>query len=180
MFLVSSFIGFSVYYTAKKVEKANIDFKKNRDIVFFIRTMKNFSEDFYYYLGLYLFHKYPYKVQEEQKAVEELCTKEMQQRELHKKLKRHDKDMLKFMIISISSFVLLRIFGAAVYCTLDEKNTIRQPLYILVPIYRVFSLPFLIYFVFVARLQRLRIKMFIETVKNESLFDQKKNIKKVP
>ena len=177
MFLVSSFIGFCVYYTAKKVEKANIDFKKNRDIVFFIRTMKNFSEDFYY-LDLYLFHKYPHKVQEEQEAMEELCVKETEQRKLLKKLKRHDKDMLKFVIISISSFVLMRIFGTVVYCTLDEGNTIRHPMYILVPIYKLFSLSFLIYPVFVAGLQRLRLKMYVETLKNENLFYQKKNILK--
>ena len=178
MFLVSSFIGFCVYYTAKKVEKANIDFKKNRDIVFFIRTMKNFSEDFFYYLGLYLFHKYPHKVQEEQEAMEELCVKETEQRKLIKKLKHHDKDMLQFVIISISSFVLMRIFGTVVYCALDEGNTIRQPMYILVPIYKLFLLSFLIYSVFVAGLQRLRLKMYVETLKNENLFYQKKNILK--
>ena len=61
--------------------------------------------------------------------MEELCTKEMQQRELHKNLKRHEKDNLKFMIISVTSFVLLRIFGAFVYCTLDEKNT-NSPTYV--------------------------------------------------
>ena len=109
--------------------------------------------------------------------MEELRVKETEQRKLHKKLKRHDKDMLKFMIISISSFVLMRIFGAVVYCTLDEGNTIRQPVCILAPIYTLLSLPFLIYFVYVAGLQRLRLKMFVETLKN-NLFYQKKNILK--
>ena len=66
-------------------------------------------------------------------------------REFHKQLKCHDKDTLKFMIVPISSFVLLQIFGAVVYCTLDEGNTVRQP--VLDPLYRFLSLPFLIYFV---------------------------------
>ena len=176
MFLVSGFVGFCVYYNIVKIDQANVNFKTNRDIVLFIRIMKNFSEEFYYFLGLYLFHKHPYKVQEEQEAMEELCKTETEQRELHKKLKRHDKDMLKFMIISISSFVLLRIFGAVVYCTLDEGNTIRQPMYVLVPMYRLFSLPFLIYFVYVARLQRFRIKMFVKTLQDKNLFNRKRDI----
>ena len=68
-------------------------------------------------------------------------------REFHKQLKCHDKDTLKFMIVPISLFVLLQIFGAAVYCTLDEGNTVRQPVYVLDPMNRFLSLPFLIYFV---------------------------------
>ena len=176
MFLVSGFVGFCVYYNIVKIDQANVDFKTNRDIVLIIRVLKNFSEEFYYFLGLYLFHRHPYKVKEEQEAMEELCPKETEQRELHEKLKRHDKDMLKFMIISISSFVLLRIFGAVVYCILDEGNTIRQPMYVLVPMYRLFSLPFLIYFVYVAGLQRLRIKMFVKTLQNKNLFNHKRDI----
>ena len=69
MFFVSGFTGFCAYYTAVKVDKINIDFKTSHDIVFFIRTIKNCSEDFFYYLGFYLFHKGPHYVQEEQVAM---------------------------------------------------------------------------------------------------------------
>ena len=69
MFFVSGFTGFCAYYTAVKVDKVNIDFKTNHDIVFFIRTIKNCSEDFFYYLGFYLFHKGPHYLQEEQVAM---------------------------------------------------------------------------------------------------------------
>ena len=44
---VSNFIGFCVCYTSKKAEQANLDFKKNRHIVFLIRTMKIFWKTWY-------------------------------------------------------------------------------------------------------------------------------------
>lgn len=69
--LVSGFAGFCVYSNTVKIDQANVNFKANRNIVLFIRLMKNFSEEYYYFLGLYLFDKYPYKVKEEEGAMGE-------------------------------------------------------------------------------------------------------------
>ena len=69
--LVSGFAGFCVYSNTVKIDQASVNFKANRNIVLFIRLMKNFSEEYYYFLGLYLFDKYPYKVKEEKGAMDE-------------------------------------------------------------------------------------------------------------
>ena len=69
--LVSGFAGFCFYSNTVKIDQANVNFKANRNIVLFIRLMKNFSEEYYYFLGLYLFDKYPYKVKEEEGAMGE-------------------------------------------------------------------------------------------------------------
>ena len=173
--LISSFIGFIFYYTVIEIDQ-HVDFRKSRDIATFVRTVKNIWENFDYYIGLYLFSKYPDKVEEELKEMKQLCDNDTEKRKLRKNLRRNEKNMQKFLIFFFSLFVFLRIVGTVVYCILDDGHSIRKVIYIFVSIHRLLSLSFLIYFVFIARLLKLKIRFFTETLQSKSFDIQKGKI----
>ena len=173
--IISSFIGYSFYYTVIEIDQ-HVDFRKSSDIALFVRTVKNIWENFDYYIGLYLFSKYPYRVEEELETMTRLCDNDTEKRKLRENLKRHEKNMKKFLIFSFILFVFLRIVGMIVYCIIDDGTSIRKLIYIFVSIYRLLSLPFLIYFVFIARLLKLKIKFFTEALQSRSLAIQKEYI----
>lgn len=174
--IISSFIGFSFYYTIIQVDQ-HVDFRKSSDIAVFVRTVKNIWENFDYYIGLHLFYKYSTsKVEEELEAMNRLCENDIEKRKLWKNLRRHEKNMRKFLIFSFILFVLLRIVGTVVYCIMEDGHSIRKLIYVFVSIYRLLSLPFLAYFVFIARLLKLKIKFFTEILQSRSSTIQKREI----
>ena len=84
--------------------------------------------------------------------------------------------MLRFIIISFITFVILRYLAAFTYLAIDGKMSLRVIHLIGVALHRIFSLPFLLYFVFLARLQVIKLNIFTESLESQNLTKQKKDI----
>ena len=174
--LIWLIVGFAIYYSIETRNTTYIDALTNRDIILIGRTLGSIWQIFNYNIGLYLFYKYPYKLQKELQEIGELDKVNNSKGEMDKKLRYCAKRMLRFIIISFITFVILRYLAAFIYLAIDGRMSLRVIHLIGVALHRMFSLPFLLYFVFLARLQVIKLNIFTESLESQDLTKQKKDI----
>ena len=174
--LIWLIVGFAIYYSIETRNTTYIDALTNRDIILIGRTLGSIWQIFNYNIGLYLFYKYPYKLQKELQEIGELDKVNNSKGEMDKKLRYCAKRMLRFIIVSFITFVILRYLAAFIYLAIDGRMSLRVIHLIGVALHRMFSLPFLLYFVFLARLQVIKLNIFTESLESQDLTKQKKDI----
>ena len=70
--LIWLIVGFGIQYSIETRNTTYVDALTNWDIILIGRTLGSIWQIFNYNLGLYLFYKYPYKLQKESQEIEEL------------------------------------------------------------------------------------------------------------
>lgn len=174
--LIWLIVGFAIFYSIETRDTTYIDALTNPDIILIARTVGSIWQIFNYNLGLYLFYKYPYKIQKELEEMKELVKTNESKEEMNLKLRCCRKSMLKFIVISFITFVVLRYLAAFSYLAIDGKISLRVIHLIGVALHRMLSLPFLLYFVFHARLQVVKLNIFTKSLESQNLTEQKKDI----
>ena len=174
--LIWLIVGFAIFYSIETRYTTYIDALTNRDIILIGRTVGSIWQIFNYNLGLYLFYKYPYKIQKELEEMIELVKTNESKGEMNQKLRCCRKSMLRFMVTSFITFVVLRYLAAFVYLAVDGKISLRVIHLIGVALHRMLSLPFLLYFVFLARLQVVKLNIFTKSLESQNLTEQRKDI----
>ena len=171
--LVWLVIGFGFFYTIETRNSTLVNALTHQHVIFIGRTAGNLWLIFNYHIGLYLFYKFPCKLQEEISELVEISGSNSQ---LQKKLRVCGKRMTKFNIIIFTVFVTLRFLTCLVYLAVDGKISLRVIILMGEALHRMLSLPFLLYFVFVSRLQALKVQIFIESLASKNLAMEKEDV----
>ena len=171
--LVWLVIGFGFFYTIETRNSTLVNALTHQHVIFIGRTAGNLWLIFNYHIGLYLFYKFPCKLQEEISELVEISGSNSQ---LQKKLRVCGKRMTKFNIIRFTVFVTLRFLTCLVYLAVDGKISLRVIILMGEALHRMLSLPFLLYFVFVSRLQALKVQIFIESLASKNLAMEKEDV----
>ena len=174
--LIWLIVGFTIYYSIETTNTTYIDALTNTNIIFIGRTFGSIWQIFNYNLGLYLLYKYLYKLLEELQEIGELDKVNNSEGELNKKLRYCAKRMLRFIIITFITLVVLRYLVAFTYLAIDSKMSLRVIHLIAAAVNRMLSLPFLLYFAFLARLQIVKLNIFTESLESRDLTKHKKDI----
>ena len=163
-------IGFAFFYTIETLHLPIVNALTHRHLIFIGRTVGTLWQIFNYNIGLYLFYKYPCKINEE---IKELGETSASKNKVQKKLRVCEQSMKKFIFISFTVFVILRFLTNFVYLFIDGKISLRVIMLIRVALNRMFSLPFLLEFVFLARLQVVKVQTFIDCLESKNLREEK-------
>ena len=166
-------IGFGFFYTIETRNSTDVNALTHQHLIFIGRTAGNLWQIFNYHIGLYLFYKFPCKIQVE---ISELVKTSGSESQLQKKLRVCGKRMTKFNIITFTVFVTLRFLTCLVYLAVDGKMSLRVITLLGVALHRMLSLPFLLYFVFLSRLQVLNVQIFIESLASKNLAMEKEDV----
>ena len=166
-------IGFGFFYTIETRNSTDVNALTHQHLIFIGRTAGNLWQIFNYHIGLYLFYKFPCKIQAE---ISELVKTSGSESQLQKKLRVCGKRMTKFNIITFTVFVTLRFLTCLVYLAVDGKMSLRVITLLGVALHRMLSLPFLLYFVFLSRLQALNVQIFIESLASKNLAMEKEDV----
>ena len=166
-------IGFGFFYTIETRNSTDVNALTHQHLIFIGRTAGNLWQIFNYNIGLYLFYKFPSKIQKE---ISELVKTSGNKSQLQQKLRVCGKRMTKFNIIILNVFVMLRFLTCLVYLAIDGKMSLRVKMLIGVALHRMLSLPFLLYFVFLVRLQALKVQIFIESLVSKNLAVKKEDL----
>ena len=117
-----------------------------------------------------MFYKDPCKIQEE---IKELVETSASKKQVQKKLRGCERSMRKFIFISLTVFLILRILTNFVYLSIDGKISLRVIMLIGVALYRMFALPFLLEFLFLAHLQVMKVQTFTNSLESKDLDKEK-------
>ena len=164
-------IGFGFFYTIETRNSHDVNALTHQHLILIGRTAGNLWQIFNFHVGLYLFYKYPSKIQDEIHEFKEISGSETHEKrqEVQQKLRECGKRMRKFIIISFSVFVMLRFLTSLIYLFVDGKISLRVIILIGVALHRMFSLPFLLYFVFLARVQVMKVEAFTKRLASKKL-----------
>ena len=166
-------IGFGFFYTIETRNSTDVNALTHQHFIFIGRTFGNLWQIFNYNIGLYLFYKFPRKIQDE---INELVKTSDNKSQLQHKLRNCGIRMTKFTIIIFVVFVMLRFLTCIVYFAVDGKLSLRVIMLAGVGVHRLLSLPFLLYFVFLTRLQVLRVQMFTDSLPSKNLIVEKEDV----
>ena len=166
-------IGFAFFYTIETRNSTDANALTQHNLIFIGRTAGNLWQIFNYNIGLYLFYKFPYKVQKEMK---ELVKSSGSKSQLQQKLRGCGKRMTKFNIIIFTVFVMLRFVTCLIYLAVDGKMSLRVLTLVGAALHRMLSLPFLLYFVFLTRLQAMKVQIFVESLASKDLAMEKQDV----
>ena len=169
--LIWLIIGFGFFYTIETRNSHDVNALTHQHFILIGRTVANLWQIFNFHIGLYLFYKYPTKIQNEIQEFKEISGSETQEKrqEVQQKLRECGKHMRKFLIVSFSVFVMLRFLTNLIYLSVDGKISLRVIMLVGVALHRMFSLPFLLYFVFLARLQVMKVEAFTKSLASKNL-----------
>lgn len=81
--------------------------------------------------------------------------------------------MRKFIFISLTVFLILRFLTNFVYFSIDGKISLRVIMLIGVALNRMCSLPFILEFLFLARLQVMQVQTFTDSLESKDLDKEK-------
>ena len=165
--LIWLIIIFGIFYTA---ETNNI---KNIRVTLLSRIIGITWQFFNYNLGLYLFYKYPFKVQIELKEIEELCETDESKSKMKERIRCLSMQMRNYTIVSFITFAMLRLITAIIYLSVDGKISLCSLMWIGAGVYRALCLPFLLFFMFFVKLQAIKVDRFTETLESKDLVQQK-------
>ena len=166
-------IGFGFFYTIETRNTTLVNALTNRVFIMLKRILGNLWQIFNYNVGLYLFYKYPCKIQDEIKELGEITGIN---RKMHQKLQCCGRHMLRFSITILSLFALLRFLTTLIYLSVDRKMSLRGMMLIGIALHRLLSLPFLLYFLFLVRLQIMKVETFTERLSSRNLVTQKQDV----
>ena len=166
-------IGFGFFYTIETRNSTDVNALTHQHFIFIGRTFGNLWQIFNYHIGLYLFYKFPCKIQEE---IHELVRTSGSESQLQQKLRGCGKRMTRFTITVFAVFVMLRFLTCLVYLAVDGKMSLRVIMLTGIGVHRLLSLPFLLYFVFLTRLQVLRVEMFTDSLPSQNLIVEKEDV----
>ena len=168
-------IGFGFFYTIETRNSHDVNALTHQHLILIGRATANLWQIFNFHIGLYLFYKHPSKIQDEIQEFKEISGSETQEKrqEGQQKLRECGKRIRKLIIISFSVFVMLRFLTSFIYVTVDGKISLRVIMLIGVALHRMFSLPFLLYFVFLAHLQVMKVEAFTKSLASKNLDAEK-------
>ena len=159
-----------IFYTA---ETRNIT---DVGVIFVSRIIGIIWQIFNYNLGLYLFYKYPCKIQLELEEIEKLCETDESKYKMQRKLRYCAKHMKIFTIFSFITFAMVRLITSIIYLIVKGNVSLCVVMWIGAGLYRALCLPFLLYFVFIVKLQRIKVDTFIENLESKDLVQQKNDV----
>ena len=131
---------------------------------------------FNYFIGLYLFYKYPYKIQTEREEIRNLCNTYETTNKMDREFQCCIRQMTKIIFAFFLMHPVVTLLKALLYFAMDGKISIRVTMAIAVALHRVLALPFLLYFVFPSREQVIKITKFRESLQSMDLKRQKNEV----
>ena len=170
LLLIWSITVFGIFYTAETKNITEVG------VIFVSRIIGIIWQIFNYNLGLYLFYKYPYKIQHELEEIEKLCETKESKRKMKEKLRYCAKHMKIFTILSFITFAMVRLITSIIYLIFDGNVSLCVVMWIGAGLYRALCLPFLLYFVFIVKLQKLKVDTFTENLESKDLVQQKNDV----
>lgn len=170
LLLIWFIIVFGIFYTAETKNITDVD------VIFASRIIGIIWQIFNYNLGLYLFYKHPWKIQHELEEIEKLCETNESKVKMQKKLTYCAKHMNIFTILSFITFALVRLITSIVYLIFDGNISLCVVMWIGAGLYRALCLPFLLYFVFIVKLQKIKVDTFTENLESKDLVQQKNDV----
>ena len=169
-------IVFAFYYTFSTINATNIDAFTDRNMIFLGRIVGDVWQIFNYFIGLYLFYKYPYKIQTEREEIRNLCNTYETTNKMDREFQCSRRQMTKIIIAFFLMHPMVTLLKALLYFAMDGKISIRVTMLIAVALHRVLALPFLLYFVFLSRVQVIKITIFRESLQSMDLERQKNEV----
>ena len=95
---------------------------------------------------------------------------------MHRKLRRCAKHMQIFTILSFITFAMVRLITSIIYLIVDGNVSLCVFMWIGAGLYRALCLPFLLYFVFIVKLQKIKVDTFTENLESKDLLHQKNDV----
>ena len=173
---ICAIIVFAFYYTFSTINATNIDAFTDRNMIFLGRIVGDVWQIFNYFIGLYLFYKYPYKIQTEREEIRNLCNTYETTNKMNREFQCSRRQMTKIIIAFFLMHPMVTLLKALLYFAMDGKISIRVTMLIAVALHRVLALPFLLYFVFLSRVQVIKITIFRESLQSMDLERQKNEV----
>ena len=173
---ICGIIVFAFYYTFATINTTVIDDFTDHNTILLGRTVGDVWQIFNYFIGLYLFHKYPFKIQKEREEIRNLCNTYETTRKMEQKFLSCRREMTKIIFAFFLMHPVVTLSKALLYFFMDRKISIRVIMLIAVALHRILALPFLLYFVFLSRLQVIKVTIFRESLQSRDLEIQKKEV----
>ena len=125
---------------------------------------------FLHNVGVYLFGKYPYKIQQELDEIFKLVDEEEEIDKMVIKIKKSERRTENIMVASVICLVILPILQKIIPILIERKlnivqswnKTVESIEFVIIVFSRIVSMPFFFNFIFLAYLQCIRIKAFLK------------------
>ena len=173
---ICGIIVFAFYYTFATINTTNIDAFTDRNMIFVGRIVGGVWQICNYFTGLYLFYKYPYKIQTERQEIRNLCNTYETTIKMDQEFQCCRREMTKIIFAFFLMHPMVTLSKALIYFAMDGKISIRVTMLIAVALHRVLALPFLLYFVFLSRVQVIKVTIFRESIQSMDLERRKKEV----